>query len=82
MLGTVVAADLATPLRGEEDPAFHLGVEQPFLGILALRAGGYQAAGDLTDGRLRSQAWSVALDVAADLGEKTRFMLRPSLALT
>lgn len=74
MLGTVVAADLATPLRGEEDPAFHLGVEQPFLGILALRAGGYQAAGgfNLTAG-CGLKLGPVALDVAADLdpGEKT-----------
>lgn len=68
MFGTLVAADLETPLQGDQDPAFHLGVEQPLLGILALRVGGYQE----TDGinftaGCGLKLGPVALDVAANL---------------
>lgn len=69
LLGTVVAADLETPLQGDEDPAFRIGVEQPFLGILAFRAGGYQEDGDFNfTAGCGLKLGPVALDVAADLG--------------
>ena len=69
LLGTVVAADLETPLQGDQDPAFRVGVEQPLLGLLALRAGGYQEADgfNFTAG-CGLKLGPVALDVAADLG--------------
>ena len=69
LLGMVIAADLETPLRGEGDPVFHVGLEQPFLGILLLRAGGYQEADkfNLTAGA-GLKLGPVLLDVAADLG--------------
>lgn len=75
LLGMVVAADLETPLQGEGEPLFHVGLEQPLLGILFLRAGGYQktdgfnftAGGGLKLG-------PVLVDVATDLGaEKPAF---------
>lgn len=69
MFGTVVAADLETPLRGDREPVFHVGVEQPFLGILALRAGGYQGTEgfNFTAG-CGLKLGPAKLDVAADLG--------------
>ncbi|HHW11717.1 MAG TPA: hypothetical protein GXX33_01735 [Firmicutes bacterium] len=68
LFGTVVAADLATPLSQDQDPTFHLGVEQPLLGIFALRAGGYHdSAGlNLTTG-CGLKLGPVAFDVAANL---------------
>ena len=69
LLGMVVAADLETPLQGEGDPLFHVGLEQPILGILFLRTGGYQRAGgfNLTAGG-GLKLGPVLVDVAADLG--------------
>ncbi len=69
LLGTVVAADLETPLQGEGDPLFHVGLEQPILGILFLRTGGYQRADgfNLTAGG-GLKLGPVLVDVAADLG--------------
>ncbi|NLW55919.1 MAG: hypothetical protein GX050_04770 [Firmicutes bacterium] len=44
LLGTLVAVDLEKPFKGEEkDFRYRLGVEQPILGLIFLRAGGYQA---------------------------------------
>lgn len=69
LLGMVVAVDLETPLRGEGDPIFHVGLEQPILGILFLRAGGYQGTDgfNLTAGG-GLKLGPVLLDVATDLG--------------
>ena len=72
LLGMVVAADLETPLKGEGDPAFRVGLEQPILGILFLRAGGYQVADGFNftaGGGLK--LGPLLVDVAADLNTET-----------
>lgn len=45
VLGTLIAADLETPLAGDEEGTFRVGVEQPVLParLLVLRVGGYTA---------------------------------------
>jgi hypothetical protein len=67
LLGMVVAADIETPLTDRGDSLFRVGLEQPFLGILFLRAGGYQVAEDFNftaGGGLK--LGPVTVDVAAD----------------
>ncbi|NLM37716.1 MAG: hypothetical protein GX202_06285 [Firmicutes bacterium] len=68
LFGTVVAADLVTPLSQGQDTTFHIGVEQPLLGILVLRAGGYQdSAGFNFAAGCGLKLGPVAFDVAASL---------------
>lgn len=71
VLGMVAAADVETPLTDEGDAVFRVGLEQPFLGILFLRAGGYQVAEDFNftaGGGLK--LGPVTVDVATDFGAK------------
>lgn len=72
LLGMVVAADIETPLTNKEDAVFRVGLEQPILGILSLRAGGYQVDDDFNftaGGGLK--LGPLMIDVAADFGSKT-----------
>ena len=67
VVGLVVAADLEKPLNGEE-LVYHLGVEQPILGLIFLRAGGYgdKQGLNFTTG-LGLKLGPVLVDVAAAL---------------
>lgn len=70
-LGTLVAVDLEAPFKGEEkEVVYHLGVEQPILGLVFLRAGGYKAQErfNLTAG-LGLKLGPVMLDAAAVLNK-------------
>lgn len=69
LFGMVVAADLETPLKGEKEPTLHFGVEQPLLGILFLRAGGYKGAEEFNfTAGCGLKLGPVAVDLATDLG--------------
>jgi hypothetical protein len=74
LLGMVVAADVESSLRSEGQTVFHVGIEQPILGILFVRAGGYQSAEGFSwtaGGGLK--LGPVLVDVAADLGDESSF---------
>lgn len=68
--GTLIAADYEVPISGRAENSFHLGVEQPVLGVIFLRVGGYTADGDVrfTAG-IGGKLGSVLLDLAAVQGE-------------
>lgn len=70
VMGTLIAADYEIPFSDEEESSFHLGVEQPILGIIFLRVGGFTADDDVrfTAG-LGGKLGPVLLDLAAVQGE-------------
>lgn len=68
--GTLIAADYEIPIANEAEGSFHVGVEQPVLGLIFLRAGGYTADDDFrfTAG-LGGKLGPVLLDLAMVQGE-------------
>src|SRR5690554_1165153 len=71
--GTLVAADLETPLEGGET-SLRVGLEQPVLplGVLAVRVGGYTVEGDFNfTGGLGTKLGPVVVDVAGVWADKS-----------
>lgn len=68
--GTLIAADYEIPFSDEAKGSLHVGVEQPVLGVIFLRAGGYTADDDFrfTAG-LGGKLGPVLLDLAAVQGD-------------
>lgn len=72
VLGTLVAADLETPLGGGQT-SLRVGLEQPVLplGLLAVRVGGYTEEGDFNlTGGLGTRLGPVKVDVAGVWADK------------
>lgn len=68
--GTLIAADYEIAFSSKEENSFHLGVEQPILGVIFLRVGGYTADDDVrfTAG-VGGKLGPLLLDLAAVQGE-------------
>lgn len=73
VIGTLVAADLETPLEGGKT-GLRVGLEQPVLplGLLSVRVGGYTVEGDLNfTGGLGTKLGPVKVDVAGVWADKS-----------